>query len=130
MYITDIDQNFIDQKLSSLGNKLLNSKYKNNWNKQNPTAGYCYILSEAIYHYSNDDSLQVYCINLGNNGVHWYLKQLDSIIDFTANQFDFTIDYSKGKHIGFLKGKYKTNRGYISARGKELAEYLGIIKRV
>lgn len=122
MNVFDISQSFINDKLSLLNGELLKPEYRKLWSIEKPTTGYCYILSEAIYHYCNG-TFEIYYIKV-NNQTHWYLMQQNNIIDFTANQFDCYIDYSKGKHIGFLKGKYKTDKGYISARGKALAEFL------
>ncbi len=123
------NQKNLNKSFKELGNILLNKKYRDNWAINNPTYGYCYILSEVIYHYCEGD-FKVYCVNLkeqGINGVHWYLKDSDGkIIDYTGNQFGFEIDYNKGKGIGFLKGKHKTERGYISDRGKRLAKYFGL----
>lgn len=126
MKLEDITQDHVDMKLSLLGNTLLHPRYKSQWSLINPTYGYCYLLSEALFHFLDETDLQSYCINLGDT-THWFLKQND-IIDFTAKQFNFLVDYNKAKHTAFLKGKHPTERGYISAKGLAMAEYLGLIQ--
>lgn len=122
-----LTQELVDRKLLELGNSMLKSPYKKLWTEDNPTWGYCYIVSEAIYHYI-DGEYDSYCINLGEYGVHWFLKDKNNgeIIDFTANQFKFDVDYSAGKRKAFLKGGIKTDRGWISKRGKQMAVHLGL----
>jgi hypothetical protein len=128
MKLIDINQNFINNKLTILGDSLLKKEYKNKWNTNKPTTGYCYIVCEAIFHYVEENDIQIYYINLGKEiGVHWFLKYNNNIIDFTANQFDFPVDYSKGKRIGFFKGKYQTKKGFISERGYQIAKILNLI---
>lgn len=122
----NINQEYIYSTLRFIGNKLLKNPYKNKWTLENPTYGYCYIVTEAIYHFTDEDYIPQ-CLNLGNDiGVHWYLKDKNSkkIIDFTSTQFDFKIDYSKGIGKGFMKGSISTKKGFISKRGYEMAKLL------
>lgn len=122
-----IDKQFVIEILKNTNGNLLNKDYKRNWNIDNPTYGYCYIVSEAIFHYTNGNYTPQ-CINFGQ-GTHWYLKDKDTneIIDFTDEQFNFHIDYTKGKWCGFMKGSIKTSKGYISKRGYEIAKLLKLI---
>ena len=124
----NITQEFVNEVLRNTNGKLLKKQYKNKWNKNNPTFGYCYIVCEAIYHYSNEN-LYPYCINYGETiGTHWYLKDdKNNVIDFTGNQFNFPVDYSKGIRKSFFKGSIKTNKGFISKRGYEVAKLLNIV---
>lgn len=114
--------------LKDKGN-LLKKNYKNNWNKDNPTYGYCYIVSEAIYHYGNiNDEYKPYCINFkGDIGTHWYLSNGKDVIDFTSAQFPFLINYKTGIRKSFFKGSVETRKGFISKRGYEMAKLLEII---
>lgn len=57
-----MDQDYINLKLSKLGDNLVHKDYKKYWSSDNPTSGYCYILSEALYHYLNL-GLEPYSIN-------------------------------------------------------------------
>ncbi|MBD7912935.1 hypothetical protein [Clostridium cibarium] len=126
----ELTQSFINTKLKENGGKLLNNRWRKYWTPNTPTTGYCYIISEAIYHYYADINYTPMYIPLPHNkGTHWFLKnkQTGTILDFTANQFDKPIDYTLGIGCGFMKGSIRTSKGYISKRGHEIAKLLGLI---
>lgn len=121
-----MDQDYIDFKLTQLGNALVHDNYKMFWSKDNPTAGYCYVLSEVLYHYLDLD-LEPYSIDV-HNGTHWFLgNKFGYILDLTANQFDYELDYSKAIQKDFYKGTIQTNKGFISERGHNLAKHFKLI---
>lgn len=124
-----MNQVFINKKLIELGPELLKPRYKKNWSKDNPTYGYCYQISEALYHYyPKYEKLNPYVINFKNEyGTHWFLSDLNEIVDFTYQQFLFEVDYSLGKHCMFQPGKIKTNRGLISSNSHQMATVLELI---
>jgi hypothetical protein len=67
-----------------------------------PYAGYCYMASEAFWHLTG----RVYkpCQMLVRSlSSHWYLQCRDSgrVIDITAEQFPFFLEYSEGIERGF-----------------------------
>ena len=120
-------QKTINCKLKEIGNTLLKKEYKDGWSEENPTYGYCYIVSEMLYHYIYKNSTPYY---LKLNGVtHWFLKNENKIIDLTGNQFNFKIDYSKAKKAAFFQGSFETDRGKISKRGYNLAKKFGIVDK-
>lgn len=122
-----INQSFIEDKLKLIGNKYLKSPYKEKWTSDNPTFGYCYVVSECLYHYCYKEYYPHY-INMGEEGTHWFLKDKQGdIIDFTAKQFDFKVDYSKAKRGTFFKGSIKTPKGFISKRGYKIAKILEVV---
>ena len=122
-----LDDAFIEAKLQQLGNRLLKQPYKEQWRPENPTYGYCYIVSEAIYHYA-PEKIKAYCMNLGPSwGTHWYITINNEIKDFTRKQFPFELDYRQAKGKGFFKGAIQTPRGFISKRGYEMASLLELI---
>lgn len=126
----NLTQEFVNQKLKELGNSMLKKPYKDLWTEDNPTFGYCYIVSEAIYHYGGGE-YESYSHNYGEGyGVHWFLKDKDSgeVIDFTANQFPFEVDPNLFRRRAFFKGGIKTDKGWISKRGHQMAIHLGLIK--
>jgi hypothetical protein len=126
-----INQNYINIKMKELNGELLSKQYKYLWREDNPTFGYCYIVSEALYHYFYDENFVPFCINYGNDiGTHWFLKNIETeeISDFTGNQFEFEVDHKLGKRRTFLKGGIKTTKGFISKRGNQMAIHLGLIK--
>jgi hypothetical protein len=92
-----------------------------------PTTGYCYLLSEVLYHYAFQDS-ESYVINLGPHGTHWFLKNHNAIIDWTADQYNFKVDYSTARRATFFKGTHQTRRGFISQKGFLLAKYLKVVQ--
>lgn len=124
--IQSFTQEFVESKLQEIGAKLLKKPYVNHWRQDNCTYGYCYVVSEAFYHYLDEANVHAYCLNLGDDGTHWYLKVNDEWIDFTHKQFNYPINYAKGVRKGFFKGSVKTKRGYISKRGYEMAKHLGL----
>lgn len=67
---------------------------------------HCYVASEAFY-YLMGGKLQGYGIyRMKIDGVtHWWIKKDKEIIDLTSDQFNFKIDYSKGRHSAFLTNK-------------------------
>lgn len=124
-----ITQKFVNAKLIELGNKLLKKPYKDKWSADNPTFGYCYIVSEALYHFGGYNDPKPYVVNFGEEiGTHWWLLDADGlVIDYTSLQFDFEVDYSLGRRAVFFKGGIKTDKGYISKRGYEMAKILELI---
>jgi hypothetical protein len=94
------------------------------WSPENPTLGYCYVVSEAIFHYGGLEKPVPYVMSFPEGGTHWFIRDGDRIIDFTSEQFDFQVDYSKAVRCPFFKGGVETDRGFISKRGQQIAELL------
>lgn len=120
------EKTFVHEKLRILGNSLLKAPYKNQWTEDNPSLGYCYVVSEAFYHYSGlEEKLTPYVMSFPNGTTHWFLRTPDDkIIDYTADQFPFKVDYSLGVRCPFFKGGVQTDKGFISKRGQIVAELL------
>lgn len=124
-----LEQSFVNEQLKTLGNSLLKKPYKDNWTTDNPTYGYCYVVSEALYHYMNGE-IKPYCISIGEGLTHWFVKLDGQVIDLTGEQFTnehIVIDYDKAIGKGFFKGSIKTDKGFISKRGYEIAKLLKLI---
>ncbi len=120
-------QENVNDKLRLLGNRFLKEPYKSRWSEDNPTLGYCYIVSEAFYHYGGLENPVPYVMSFPDGGTHWWLRDGDKIVDFTGNQFPEKVDYSKGVRCPFFKGGVTTpNGGHISKRGQHIAELLGL----
>lgn len=101
--------------------KLLKAPYKSKWTADNPTYGYCYIVSEVLLHYYLSDDYKSYCINMGDEGVHWFLmNEAGTIVDFTNKQFVVPVNYKEAKRKAFFNGSIPTSKGKISKRGYEL----------
>lgn len=121
----------VNSKLSNIDEDRVKVRYKSNWFRDKPTAGYCYILAEVLYHYEFKKA-KSYCVNLDEQGyeglgTHWFLKSKGQIIDFAGEQYDFDIPYNKARRRTFLKGSVETDRGWISKRGYKLAKLLGYV---
>ena len=122
-----VTPHFVHETLRKLGPSLLKEPYKSKWTKQNPTYGYCYIVSEALYHYGKQ-GLRPCCLSLGGGCTHWFLKDGDTILDYTAAQFSFSLPYEQAVGKGFMKGSVKTHRGFLSKRGYAMAEALKLLR--
>ena len=72
-----------------------------------PTAGACYVASEAIFHLAGGKEAGLRPVRAFHEGVsHWWLEDTDgNVIDATADQFDEPVPYSEGKSGGFLTKK-------------------------
>ena len=146
-----INQKWVIEKLTEVGDSLLKTDYKKNWTPTNPTYGYCYLVSELLYHYVYPKS-KSYSINMNQFGeyTHWFLKDRDRIIDYTGIQFadiqiydpkrhgkffdfknvdlTFRIPYPKARRTSFFDGKFRTKRGLISERTVQLGEKFGLLR--
>ena len=80
---------------------LLLPRYKGS---DNPLAGHCYAASEALYHLLGGKSAGYTPASMDVGGVtHWWIRGPGGeILDPTAAQFDFALDYGKGRGRGFL----------------------------
>lgn len=85
----------------NLSQDLLLPKYKDG---KHPLSGYCYIVSEALYHILGGKIEGLTPMFIKHENInHWWIRGPKSEIwDFTANQFNKTIDYSKSVPKGFL----------------------------
>jgi hypothetical protein len=80
---------------------LLKSEYANG---DRPFAGHCYVASEAYWHLSGgpDSGLAPTQIRMSPTVVHWWLvDRAGNVIDLTAEQFDGSVPYEKGRGCGF-----------------------------
>jgi len=119
----------VSAALRELGASMLKKPYRDMWSESNPTLGYCYIVSEAFYHYAGLENLTPMVMSFPEGGTHWWLKTAEGvIIDFTAEQFDFEVDYSAGVRCPFFKGGVSTDKGFISKRGQIIAEAIGLTR--
>jgi len=120
-------QDQVNTALREIGNSLLKQPYKDAWSEDNPTLGYCYVVSEALYHYAVDGTVTPRVISFPEGGTHWYLQTEEGIVDFTSEQFPFDVDYAASNRCPFFKGGVQTSRGYISKRGHIIAQKLGLV---
>lgn len=82
---------------------LLKPKYRNPETSQHPHTGHCYVATEALYHlWGKQHGAKPMRMKVGDD-VHWWLEHPSlGVIDPTAKQFPFPVEYEKGKGGGFL----------------------------
>jgi len=106
--------------LRLMGTKYLKPQYRGSWSPERPTTGYCYVVAEVLYHYLAPKGSRPFVIKFDENDTHWFIKDPSgNIIDLTADQFDYPVDYTQGKPKGFMTKD-------ISRRGRHLADLLGL----
>lgn len=120
----DLSSKWLHEKLSLIGPGLLKPEWRMKWTKERPTTGYCYLVSEILYHYVFPDTYP-YVLRI-NDGTHWFLRSESKIIDLTCDQFDFSVPYQNAHRACFFKGSIETTRGFISKRAFLLSQRLGI----
>ena len=94
--------NLIFSIISHLTSDLLKPQFRGNKNK---LWGHCYVASETFYHLMGGDASNFQPRIIKVNDInHWFLqdKETGEIIDITAGQFDFNIDYSLMRKCRFL----------------------------
>jgi hypothetical protein len=62
-----------------------------NWTKENPAYGQCAVTSMLVYNLLDAKIMRVV---LPNGSSHYFNLLNDTIIDYTAKQFDYVIDYT------------------------------------
>jgi len=102
------------QLLKAYNIDTVNSKYKEKWNKNNPTYGQCAITSILVQNLFGGD---IYKLEKEN---HYYNFINGEIIDLTKEQFDCELDYSSGiKRIKAFDeetmGRYKKLKDLLDA---------------
>lgn len=106
--------------LIKMGPKDLKVPFKKTWSENNPTTGFCYVVSEFVYHYlapTGSKVMRVFVSETKNN--HYFIQWPDgTVIDFTVDQFKNLPPYAKAKGCAFQTPS-------PSKRTKELAELLG-----
>lgn len=93
--------------------ELLKAEYRDS---NHPLAGHCYVASEAYYHAQggSDSGLSVWHINHENES-HWFLRDGETIIDLTVDQFTRIPKYEEATRKGFLtRGPSKRARAVLS----------------
>jgi len=115
-----IDRHRLKTALRHMGTKHLRDRYRDRWTPDRPTTGYCYVVTEVLYHFLAPDGYRPHVMKTGGDDTHWFLKGHDGeVIDLTDDQFDYELDYSQGKPQSFRTRE-------ISERGQVLAELIGL----
>ena len=85
-----VDRDRLHKVLIKMGTKYLKGSLKKEWSIDNPTRGYCYNVSEWLYHYIAPYGSKPYLLKVPNEEFnHRFIKWKDgTIIDLTVDQFD------------------------------------------
>lgn len=115
----------LHKALIRMGPKYLKPKYREAWSESNPTNGYCYVVSEVIYHYLAPEGSKPKVVKVTPEGTHWWIETKDgTILDGTSEQFKGEkIPYHQGRGNGFLTK-------IPSERARILAKELGLIDKI
>jgi len=106
--------------LRVMGRKHLKPLYRDYWTPERPTAGYCYVVAEVVYHYLAPKGSLPYVIHTGGRQTHWFLRLPNGeALDLTADQFSEPPDYAQGKRANFLTPR-------PSKRAQLLAKLMGL----
>ena len=109
---------------------LLKPKYRKEWTEENYLRGYCYLVSEVLYHYVDAfKDYRPFMIYMSETDTHWFLmnEKTRDIADYTADQYP-AIPYQLAMKRMFFKGSIQTERGYISKNGYKLAKMLKVVQ--
>lgn len=69
--------------------------------RRTPTAGHCYVASEALWHLTGQ-TFRVYRIRHEGSS-HWFLRTPGGrVVDPTADQFATPVPYDQARHAAFL----------------------------
>jgi hypothetical protein len=126
----NVNRNELLAALRKMGPKFLhNKKMKEEYDVNNPTRNFCYVVSEFVYYYIAPEGSKPYGLRIeGDDSLHRFVKWPDGrIVDLTCDQFDdySKIIYSNARVCYFLpvSGKWQPSK-----RARHLAELLGYNK--
>lgn len=100
-------QYIIKEIQSNLSDDLLKPKFRRLKQERNENYlwGHCYVASEVLYHVLGGSESEYVPMRLKVGEItHWYLRNTETgdIVDITAKQFSYNLDYSKGRNAIFL----------------------------
>lgn len=125
--IAGISRELLIKSLLDMGPKFLHSKkMKEEYDRNNPTRNFCYVVSEFVYHYIAPEGSKPYGLVIPNDeSLHRFVKWPDgTIVDLTCDQFeDYSIvNYDNAKVRTFLPVNGKSQP---SKRARHLAKLMG-----
>lgn len=125
--IANLNRKYLLNALIEMGPKFLhNKKMKEEYDVNNPTRNFCYVVSEFVYYYIAPEGSKPYGLRIeGDESLHRFVKWPDGrIVDLTCDQFpDYSkVVYQNAKVTNFLpvSGKWQPSK-----RARHLAGLLG-----
>ena len=93
-----------------MGPKNDSKYYKSSWSKEKPTRGYCYVVTQFIVNYlCSEAETYKLIVNVDDDieEVHWFCKIKNKIVDLTADQYSYKLDYSEAmRRCIYLESNY------------------------
>jgi hypothetical protein len=125
--IANLNRKDLHDALIEMGPKFLhNKKMREEYDVNNPTRNFCYVVSEFVLHYIAPKGSKPYGLKIdGDESLHRFIKWPDgTIVDLTCDQFsDYSkVVYENAKVCPFLPVNGKSQP---SKRAKHLAKLLG-----
>ena len=118
--LANMSKKKLHSALRVMGKNHLKSQWRDQWTEDRVTTGYCYPVSEVVFHFTNRNT-DSYILKNSDNTTHWFLRtKTGRVIDLTADQIDGYFDYDSGVQRRFMTKE-------ISMRGKILAMLIGVI---
>lgn len=127
--VSDLDGMFdlvgLEKELLHNALKEMGSKYlvvdKDKWSSEKPTTGYCYVVSEVVYHYYAPRGTRPARLENSERSSHWFLVYPGNVvIDLTLDQNPEPFDYHKAEFRNFYTEA-------LSNRAKVLANILNLL---
>lgn len=89
--------------------------------RRTPSAGHCYVASEALWHLTGRTLSAFQMRHEGNS--HWFLFDFDNdeVIDPTADQFATLPPYGEARHMSFLTKEPSKRARVLIARVRDEA---------
>lgn len=101
----------------------LKPNFKKEWKESNYQRGYCYLVSEVLFHFVPQfKDYTPRMMRISPTETHWFLmnEETKQIADYTSEQYPFMLEYALSIKKPFLNGSVKTHRGYASKKSIKL----------
>lgn len=104
--VAGVDKEALHRALVSYGPAGVDPRYRDQWSTDNPTRGYCYVVTQFVLGlHSTPASVVPYELRgiPGEPLAHWFLKWDEEWVDLTAEQFQDSygnmVNYSRAKPV-------------------------------
>ena len=89
--LAGLEKEKLHNALRQMGTKYLKRPYRDDWTPENPTYGYCYVVSEMVFHCLAPAGSKPHILHTDNENTHWFIKwPSGEVVDLTADQIRLT----------------------------------------